>query len=215
MKHIVKIESTLIASGMKQIAGVDEAGRGPCAGPLVIAAVILKDPFAKELSKVRDSKELAEKVREELFDVIIEQALSYSIIDISVDEIDKFGLHKSNLEGMRRAINSLDIAPDYVLTDGYPIEGLAIPNLAVWKGDQVAISISAASILAKVYRDRVMIKLDAQYPGYGLAKHKGYITAAHTKALGELGVSEIHRKSFANVAALINNSKNSTSKSDS
>ena len=198
------IESTLIASGMKQIAGVDEAGRGPCAGPLVIAAVILKDPFAKELSKVRDSKELSEKVREELYDVVIEQALSYSIIDISVEEIDKFGLHKSNLEGMRRAINSLDIAPDYVLTDGYPIEGLAIPNLAVWKGDQVAISISAASILAKVYRDRVMIKLDAKYPGYGLAKHKGYITAAHTKALGELGVSEIHRKSFANIAALMN-----------
>ena len=201
MKHI---ESTLIASGMKQIAGVDEAGRGPCAGPLVIAAVILKDPFAKELSKVRDSKESSEKVREELYDVVIEQALSYSIIDISVDEIDKFGLHKSNLEGMRRAINSLDIAPDYVLTDGYPIEGLAIPNLAVWKGDQVAISISAASILAKVYRDRVLIKLDAKYPGYGLAKHKGYITAAHTKALGELGVSEIHRKSFANIAALMN-----------
>ena len=206
MKHIVKIESTLIASGMKQIAGVDEAGRGPCAGPLVIAAVILKDPFAKELSKVRDSKELSEKLREELYDVVIEQALSYSIIDISVEEIDKFGLHKSNLEGMRRAINSLDIAPDYVLTDGYPIEGLAIPNLAVWKGDQVAISISAASILAKVYRDRVMIKLDAQYPGYGLAKHKGYITAAHTKALGKLGVSEIHRKSFANIAAFMNRS---------
>jgi ribonuclease HII len=198
------IESTLIASGIKQIAGVDEAGRGPCAGPLVIAAVILKDPFAKELSKVRDSKELSEKVREELYDVVIDQTLSYSIIDISVEEIDKFGLHKSNLEGMRRAINSLDIAPDYVLTDGYPIEGLAIPNLAVWKGDQVAISISAASILAKVYRDRVMIKLDAKYPGYGLAKHKGYITAAHTKALGELGVSEIHRKSFANIAALMN-----------
>jgi len=206
MKHIGKIESTLIASGIKQIAGVDEAGRGPCAGPLVIAAVILKDPFAKELSKVRDSKELSEKVREELFDVVIEQALSYSIIDISVEEIDKLGLHKSNLEGMRRAINSLGVAPDYVLTDGYPIEGLAIPNLAVWKGDQVAISISAASILAKVYRDRIMIKLDAQFPGYGLAKHKGYITAAHTKALGELGVSEIHRKSFANIAALMNRS---------
>lgn len=202
MKHI---ESTLIASGIKQIAGVDEAGRGPCAGPLVVAAVILKDPFAPELSKVRDSKELSEIVREELFDVVIEQALSYSIIDISVAEIDEFGLHKSNLEGMRRAINSLDIAPDYVLTDGYPIAGLAIPNLAVWKGDQVAISISAASILAKVYRDRELIKLDAKYPGYGLAKHKGYITAAHTKALNELGVTDIHRKSFANITALINN----------
>ncbi|MFZ4064529.1 MAG: ribonuclease HII, partial [Candidatus Nanopelagicaceae bacterium] len=151
-----------------------------------------------------DSKELSEKLREELFDVVIEQALSYSIIDISVEEIDQFGLHKSNLEGMRRAVNSLEITPDYVLTDGYPIQGLAIPNLAVWKGDQVAVSISAASILAKVYRDRIMIKLDTQYPGYGLAKHKGYITAAHTKALSELGVTEIHRKSFANIAALIN-----------
>ena len=201
MKHI---ESTLIASGIKQIAGVDEAGRGPCAGPLVVAAAILKDPFAPELSEVRDSKELSEAMREKLFDVVIEQASSYSIIEISVEEIDSFGLHKSNLEGMRRAINSLDAVPEYVLTDGYAIEGLAIPNLAVWKGDQVAVSISAASILAKVYRDREMVKLDSKYPGYGLAKHKGYITAAHTKALGELGVTDIHRKSFANIAALIN-----------
>jgi ribonuclease HII len=201
MKHI---ESTLIASGIKQIAGVDEAGRGPCAGPLVVAAVILKDPFAAELSEVRDSKELSERLREKLFDVVIEQALSYSIIEISVEEIDSFGLHKSNLEGMRRAINSLEIVPEYVLTDGYAIEGLAIPNLAVWKGDQVAVSISAASILAKVYRDREMVKLDTKYPGYGLAKHKGYITAAHTKALAELGVTNIHRKSFANIAALVN-----------
>ena len=200
----MKIESTLIASGIKQIAGVDEAGRGPCAGPLVVAAVILKDPFAPELSEVRDSKELSEALREKLFDVVIEQALSYSIIEISVEEIDSFGLHKSNLEGMRRAINSLEVVPEYVLTDGYVIEGLAVPNLAVWKGDQVAVSISAASILAKVYRDRELVKLDAKYPGYGLAKHKGYITAAHTKALGELGVTEIHRKSFANIAALIN-----------
>lgn len=201
MKHI---ESTLIASGIKQIAGVDEAGRGPCAGPLVVAAVILKNPFAPELSEVRDSKELSEALREKLFDVVKEQALSYSIIEISVAEIDSFGLHKSNLEGMRRAINSLEVVPEYVLTDGYAIEGLAIPNLAVWKGDQVAVSISAASILAKVYRDREMVKLDSKYPGYGLAKHKGYITAAHTKALGELGVTDIHRKSFANIAALIN-----------
>ena len=201
MKHI---ESTLIASGIKRIAGVDEAGRGPCAGPLVVAAVILKDPFAPELSEVRDSKELSEALREKLFDVVIEQALSYSVIEISVEEIDSFGLHKSNLEGMRRAINSLEVVPEYVLTDGYAIEGLAIPNLAVWKGDQVAVSISAASILAKVYRDREMVKLDSKYPGYGLAKHKGYITAAHTKALGELGVTDIHRKSFANIAALIN-----------
>ena len=202
MKHI---ETTLITSGIKVIAGVDEAGRGPCAGPLVVASVILKDPFAPELAQVRDSKELSEKLRDELFDVVIDQAIAYSIIEISVEEIDSFGLHKSNLEGMRRAVNSLAVVPEYVLTDGYAIEGLAIPNLAVWKGDQVATSISAASILAKVYRDREMVKLDSKYPGYGLAKHKGYITAAHTKALGELGVTDIHRKSFANIAALINN----------
>ena len=202
---MVLIEETLIASGLKNIAGVDEAGRGPCAGPLVIAAVILRDPFAKELSEVRDSKELTEKVRESLYDVVISQALSYSIIEISVAELDALGLHKSNLEGMRRAIAGLTLTPEYVLTDGYPIEGLTVPNLAVWKGDQVAVSISAASILAKVYRDRIMIELDKKYPGYGLAKHKGYITAAHTAALELHGVSEIHRRSFANIEKLINN----------
>ncbi len=201
MKHI---ESTLIAAGITKIAGVDEAGRGPCAGPLVVAAVILKDPFAQDLTRVRDSKELSAGLREELFEVIIEQSLSHSIIEITVEEIDGFGLHKSNLEGMRRAINSLSQVPEYVLTDGYVIEGLATPNLAVWKGDQVAVSISAASILAKVYRDREMARLDLEYPGYGFAKHKGYITRDHTRALGELGICNIHRKSFSNIAALIN-----------
>lgn len=202
---MVLIEETLIASGLKNIAGVDEAGRGPCAGPLVIAAVILRDPFSKELCEVRDSKELTEKMRESLYDVVISQALSYSIIEISVAELDALGLHKSNLEGMRRAIAGLTLTPEYVLTDGYPIEGLTVPNLAVWKGDQVAVSISAASILAKVYRDRIMIELDKKYPGYGLAKHKGYITVAHTAALELHGVSEIHRRSFANIEKLINN----------
>ena len=201
---MVLIEETLIASGLKNIAGVDEAGRGPCAGPLVVAAVILRDPFAQELSEVRDSKELTEATRERLYDVVISQAITYSIIEISVAELDALGLHKSNLEGMRRAVAGLTVAPEYVLTDGYPIQGLTIPNLAVWKGDQVAVSISAASILAKVYRDRIMIELDKQYPGYGLAKHKGYITAAHTAALESIGVSKIHRHSFANIEKLIN-----------
>jgi len=196
------IEGSLRASGIQWIAGVDEAGRGPCAGPLVVAAVILKNSDAPSLSRVRDSKALSEKIREELFDVIKVEALAYSIIEIYPEEIDRVGLHKSNLAGMRRAINALSIQPEYVLTDGYAIEGLAIPNLAVWKGDQVALSISAASIVAKVYRDRIMIAADAQYPGYGFAQHKGYITAAHAKALGELGVTPIHRKSFANVAAI-------------
>ena len=197
------IEAALRASGVMRIAGVDEAGRGPCAGPLIIAAVILKDSDSPVLARVRDSKALTEKVREELYEVVIDQALSYSIIEIAPEEIDRFGLHKSNLEGMRRAINSLTTPPEYVLTDGYAIEGLAIPNLAVWKGDQVALSISAASILAKVYRDRIMREMDVKYPGYGFAIHQGYATAAHTAALQELGITEIHRKSFANIASLI------------
>ena len=199
------IESKLIAAGIKSIAGVDEAGRGACAGPLVIAAVVLKDPQSKNLSEVRDSKELTPTQRESLFEVILSNCSNYSIIEISPQEIDQIGLHRANLEGMRRAVSALGEEPQYVLTDGYEIEGLSSPSLAVWKGDQVAISISAASILAKVHRDRLMQKLDEQYPGYGLALHKGYVTRAHQKALQELGILPIHRHSYANIAAILNN----------
>ncbi|MEY3836293.1 MAG: hypothetical protein RLZZ448_122, partial [Actinomycetota bacterium] len=125
-------------------------------------------------------------------------------IEISAAEIDVIGLHKANLEGMRRAINALEVEPEYVLTDGYEISGLGSESLAIWKGDQVAISISAASILAKVYRDRIMINLDRQYPGYHFADHKGYVTRTHERSLNELGVTAIHRKSYANIQALIN-----------
>ena len=198
------IEEKLIAAGMSTIAGVDEAGRGACAGPLVVAALILKDPKSVALEEVRDSKELTAQKREELFDLVISESMSYAIIEISPTEIDAIGLHKSNLEGMRRAIHALKTEPQYILTDGYRIDGLSAPSLAVWKGDQVAITISAASILAKVHRDRIMDKLDEQYPGYGFAAHKGYVTRSHEKSLSELGVSEVHRRSYANIAALIN-----------
>jgi ribonuclease HII len=201
------IELTLVKAGIKNIAGVDEAGRGPCAGPLVVACVILKDPLSPDLNDVKDSKELSPKAREDLYKVVVDNSLAYSIIEVSVSEIDSLGLHKCNIEGMRRAINALSIKPEYVLTDGYPIPGLTTPNLAVWKGDQVAISISAASILAKVYRDKIMIELDKEYPNYGLAGHKGYITTSHTAAIKEHGVLPIHRKSFANIAAIIDSSK--------
>jgi len=197
------IEQTLREAGMRNIAGVDEAGRGPCAGPLVIAAVILKDPFADSLARVRDSKELSPRLRDELFDVVQEEALALSIIEISSEEIDEIGLHKSNLSGFRRAISALTVVPDYVLTDGYAIEGLDMPTLGIWKGDQVAISISAASIIAKVYRDRIMVEMDAKYPGYGFASHKGYSSAIHAEAMSRLGITPIHRKSFSNVAALL------------
>lgn len=196
------IESQLLQSGINNIAGVDEAGRGPCAGPLIIAAVILNDPLAKSLGGVKDSKQLSADQREDLFELIKANSLAYSIIEISVEEIDSLGLHKCNIEGMRRAVQALNAKADYVLTDGYSIPGLSTPNLAVWKGDQVAITISAASILAKVYRDRIMIELDKKYPLYGLANHKGYITASHTAAIKEFGVLPIHRKSFANIAAI-------------
>ena len=197
------IEELLLAAGISPIAGVDEAGRGPCAGPLVIAAVILKDPYAPELAAVRDSKEISEKKREELFDVIMELAASVSVIRVSVPEIDERGVHAANLDGMRRAVKGLSIEPAYVLTDGYPIQGLAIPNVAVWKGDQVVTAISAASIIAKVTRDREMIELDKKYPQYGFAGHKGYITAAHTAALAEHGPCVEHRRSFSNISALL------------
>jgi ribonuclease HII len=197
------IEELLLASGISPIAGVDEAGRGPCAGPLVIAAVILKDPTAPELAAVRDSKEISERKREELFDVIMNIAASVSVIRVSVEEIDERGVHAANLDGMRRAVKGLTIEPAYVLTDGYAIQGLAIPNVAVWKGDQVVTAISAASIIAKVTRDREMIELDKKYPQYGFAGHKGYITAAHTAALAEHGPCVEHRRSFSNIAALI------------
>ena len=196
------IEENLLKAGLANIAGVDEAGRGACAGPLVIAAVILQDLRSEKLAKVTDSKKLTPKLRELLFDTIVENSIAYSIIEISSTEIDEIGLQRSNIEGMRRAVNALATKSDYVLTDGYSIPGLVTPNLAVWKGDQVALSISAASILAKVHRDRIMLDMDSQYPGYGFAEHKGYATAAHEAAMRELGVRDIHRRSYANVAKI-------------
>ena len=197
------IESLLIDSGITPLAGVDEAGRGACAGPLVIASVVLADPFAPELAKVRDSKDVSEAEREKLFDVVTSAALAVSVIIVPAAEVDSRGVHAANLDGMRRAVQGLSVTPSYVLTDGYAIEGLAIPNVAVWKGDQVVTCISAASIIAKVTRDRIMRELDVTFPGYGFAKHKGYITKVHTEALQELGPCIEHRRSFANIAALL------------
>jgi len=197
------IEQLLINAGISPIAGVDEAGRGACAGPLVIASVILHNPFAPELSVVRDSKEISEKKREETFELIQKSALSISVVIVPAKEVDQRGVHAANLDGMRRAVHGLDQIPAYVLTDGYAIEGLGLPNLAVWKGDQVVVSISAASIIAKVTRDRIMRAMDEQYPQFGFAGHKGYITASHTRALEEHGPCIEHRRSFSNIAGLI------------
>jgi ribonuclease HII len=197
------IEQLLTAAGIAPIAGVDEAGRGACAGPLVIASVVLHDPFAPELAPVRDSKELSESKRETIFDLIQNCAKAISIVVVPSEEVDSRGVHAANLDGMRRAVLGLNVEPEYVLTDGYAIEGLGVPNLAVWKGDQVVVSISAASIIAKVTRDRMMRELDLEFPEYGFAGHKGYITAGHTKALEKHGPTPHHRTSFSNIAALI------------
>lgn len=197
------IEQLLTNAGISPIAGVDEAGRGACAGPLVIASVVLNDPFATELAVVRDSKEIPESKRDAVFELIHQVAASVSVVIVPATEVDARGVHAANLDGMRRAVQGLTVEPAYVLTDGYAIEGLGVPNLAVWKGDQVVVSISAASVIAKVTRDRIMRELDGQFPQYGFAGHKGYITAAHTKALNEHGPCAQHRTSFANVAALI------------
>ena len=197
------IEQLLTAAGIAPIAGVDEAGRGACAGPLVIASVVLHNPIAPELAPVRDSKELSESKRETIFDLIQNCAKAISIVVVPSEEVDSRGVHAANLDGMRRAVLGLNVEPEYVLTDGYAIEGLGVPNLAVWKGDQVVVSISAASIIAKVTRDRMMRELDLEFPEYGFAGHKGYITAGHTKALEKHGPTPHHRTSFSNIAALI------------
>jgi ribonuclease HII len=197
------IEQLLASAGISPIAGVDEAGRGACAGPLVIASVVLHDPFAAELAVVRDSKEIPESKRDAVFELIQSVAASVSVVIVPAAEVDARGVHAANLDGMRRAVQGLDVEPAYVLTDGYVIEGLGVPNLAVWKGDQVVVSISAASVIAKVTRDRIMREMDQEFPLYGFAGHKGYITAAHTKALNEHGPCAEHRTSFANIAALI------------
>ena len=197
------IEQLLTNAGIAPIAGVDEAGRGACSGPLVIASVVLRDPFAPELAVVRDSKEIPESKRDAVYELIQSIAASVSVVIVPAAEVDARGVHAANLDGMRRAVQGLSVEPAYVLTDGYAIEGLGVPNLAVWKGDQVVVSISAASVIAKVTRDRIMREMDAEFPQYGFAGHKGYITAAHTKALNEHGPCAQHRTSFANVAALI------------
>jgi ribonuclease HII len=194
------IEQLLTSAGISPIAGVDEAGRGACAGPLVIASVVLHDPFAAELAVVRDSKEIPESKRDAVFELIQSIAASVSVVIVPTAEVDARGVHAANLDGMRRAVQGLNVEPAYVLTDGYAIEGLGVPNLAVWKGDQVVVSISAASVIAKVTRDRIMRELDKEFPLYGFAGHKGYITAAHTKALNEHGLPMLQHSSTSNLS---------------
>ncbi|GAA5062855.1 ribonuclease HII [Thermocatellispora tengchongensis] len=175
---------------------MDEAGRGACAGPLVVAAVVL----GKEIDGLADSKLLTPATREALHDRIMATAKAVATVVIPPQEIDARGLHKCNVTGMRRAVARLSCELGYVLTDGFPVPGLPAPSLAVWKGDQVAACVAAASIVAKVTRDRIMTALDEHHPEYGFAVHKGYVTARHRMALHRHGPCPHHRFSFITVA---------------
>lgn len=190
-------------SRYRHIAGVDEVGRGPLAGPVVAAAVIL-DP-AQPITGLADSKKLSEKQRERLSHEIREKALAWALGRAEVDEIDTINILQASLLAMQRAVAGLSLSPDFVLVDGNRCPRLPCPSQAMIKGDQTEAAISAASIIAKVARDHEMVLLDAQYPGYGLAGHKGYPTRQHREALQQLGVSSIHRRSFGPVKKALAN----------
>jgi ribonuclease HII len=192
-------ERALRRAGIDPIAGVDEAGRGACAGPLVAGAAILPAGKAGIIPGLADSKLLTEKARERCYDHVVRRALAWSVVVIESEECDRLGMHVANVEALRRAVALLELPPAYVLTDGFPVDGLGVPGLAVWKGDRVAACISAASVLAKVTRDRIMVGLDADWPAYDFKTHKGYITDAHAAALTEHGPSPVHRWRFVNV----------------
>ena len=188
------IEDQLHNEGYSLVCGVDEAGRGPLCGPVFAAACILPDGLV--LEGLNDSKKLTPKKREKLFDLICENAITYCIASASVEEIDQLNILEADLLAMRRAIDGLSVKADFALIDGNIARDFQIPARAIIGGDAKSPSIAAASILAKVARDRDCIELDAQYPQYGIAKHKGYGTKQHMDALRAYGPSPIHRKQF-------------------
>jgi len=198
---IFALERALQRRGFDLVAGADEAGRGACAGPLVVASAILPATRRGEVPGLNDSKLLTPLARERVYREVVARALAYAVVIIPATDVDIRGLHVCNLAGMRRALAALAPTPDYVLTDGFGVDGLGVPGLAVWKGDQVAACVAAASVLAKVTRDRIMVEMDQQYPGYGFAEHKGYVTDEHAVALNHHGPCVEHRFSYANVAA--------------
>ena len=187
-------EKLAIEKGFKTICGVDEAGRGPLAGPVYAAAVIL--PIDLEIDGLNDSKKLTEKKREALFDVICEKAISYSIGIATEEEIDEINILNATFLAMRRAVDGLSVKPDYALIDGNQHPGLLIADETVVKGDGKSMSIAAASILAKVSRDRFMLQIAEKYPEYCFEKHKGYGTKLHYEMIEKYGVAPIHRRSF-------------------
>jgi len=195
-------ERALARAGLAPVAGIDEAGRGACAGPLVVAAVALDARRLAGLRDIADSKALSPAARDEAYHEVTRSALAWHCVVIPAPEIDATGLHVCNIAGMRRALAGLATTPQYVLTDGFPVRGLGVPALAMWKGDEVAACVAAASIVAKVTRDRIMTGLHGSYPVYGFDRHKGYSTRSHMRALADHGPCPEHRVSFANVHSL-------------
>lgn len=192
-------ERALRRVGLEPVAGVDEAGRGACAGPLVAAAAVLPDGRRGVVPGLADSKLLTPRARERCYDQVLSRASSWAVVVIEHDECDRLGMHVANVEALRRALARLEVRPSYVLTDGFPVDGLEVPGLAMWKGDRVAACIAAASVIAKVTRDRIMCRLHSRYPEYDFETHKGYVTPTHTAALEQHGPCEIHRRRFVNV----------------
>ncbi len=189
-----EIENSLFEQGYEFVAGVDEAGRGPLAGPVCVASVILPKNYYFE--KLNDSKKLTEKQKDRLYDEIKEKAIAYNIVLVSNEEIDELNILGATHYGMCKAVEGLSVKADYVLIDGNSIRGMETPHSCIVKGDSKSISIAAASVLAKVTRDRYMDILDQKYPMYMFKKHKGYPTALHYQLLKEHGASPVHRKSF-------------------
>lgn len=192
-------EAALRRGGFALIAGADEAGRGACAGPLVAGAVILPAGDAGRIEGLADSKLLSPAQRERAYQRIVDQAQSWAVVSVEADECDRLGMHQANLTALRRAIAGLDPQPDFALTDGFAVDGLGSPSLAMWKGDRVVACIAAASVIAKVTRDRIMAEWHERYPEYDLNIHKGYCTALHQERLDTHGPSAIHRQCFENV----------------
>jgi ribonuclease HII len=193
------MERRLRSRGFAAIAGADEAGRGACAGPLVAAACVLPSGRRGRVPELADSKLLTAAARERVYAEVVDRAVAWSVVVIPVADLDARGMHVTNIEALRRAVWTLDPGPDYVLTDGFPVSGLATPALAVWKGDRVAACVAAASVLAKVTRDRIMLELHERWPEYDFAGHKGYITDVHSAALDRHGPCPEHRMRFINV----------------
>ncbi len=188
------IENEKYAEGYTAVCGCDEAGRGPLCGPVVAAAVIL--PRDIVIEGLNDSKKLSEKKRDALFDIIKEKAIAYGIAEATPEEIDELNILNASMLAMRRAVDMLKVRADFALIDGNCSRGFEIPTMTVVKGDAKSASIAAASILAKVTRDRGCIELDKEYPMYGIAKHKGYPTKEHMEAVRNFGIAPIYRKSF-------------------